>query len=316
VEASGDRRSDASDGEPMMLLWPTAAVFGFLALTGLVIAMGTSTTARYEFGRNRVSDREAVAVGAPVGGGGGLPSDRGAVDPGRPDRQDDVVESAARPATAVGVATHPAGKRTAAHAPEAGWWLVDASDDDEGDGLRVVAGPFPARLDAEWAAVSGALIAVAPMRTVHGVRAPGGPLVRRPSPHEQSWLAELGEELDGLADDWDPLLTDADSLATLVTEVTAALVDAGLGLHDCDERRTGEPAAGGVCLTPAPDSGGILVVWRQHDRMSADLARGPAADAGVQRVMNSAVAGVLEQLGFAVEPVSGTGCHLVTALRP
>ena len=310
----------------MMLLWPAAAVGGFLLLIGLVIAMGASSTARYEFDRNRVSARQAVRVGQPagLGGTGGAPaSDRGGIEPDRLGRQEGAAAGVAPgPATAVGVASHPAGKRAVLRAPESGWWLVDASDasdasdgepDDGAAALRVVDGPFPAQIDAEWAAASGALAALAPVRTVHGLRRPGGPLVRRPSPREQSWLAELGHELDGLADDWDQLLSDTDPLATLVTEVTAALVDAGLGLHDCDGRGTGGAAGGGVCLTPAPESGGILVVWRLHDRMSEDLARGAAADAAVQRVMNSAVAGVLDQLGFVVEPVSGTGCHLVTA---
>jgi hypothetical protein len=31
-----------------MLMWPVVALVGFLALTGLVIAMGTRSTARYE----------------------------------------------------------------------------------------------------------------------------------------------------------------------------------------------------------------------------------------------------------------------------
>jgi hypothetical protein len=31
-----------------MVLWPAVALVGFLVLTGLVIVMGTSTTARYE----------------------------------------------------------------------------------------------------------------------------------------------------------------------------------------------------------------------------------------------------------------------------
>ena len=31
-----------------MVRWPAVALVGFLVLTGLVIAMGTSTTARYE----------------------------------------------------------------------------------------------------------------------------------------------------------------------------------------------------------------------------------------------------------------------------
>jgi hypothetical protein len=31
-----------------MLMWPVVALVGFLVLTGLVIAMGTRSTARYE----------------------------------------------------------------------------------------------------------------------------------------------------------------------------------------------------------------------------------------------------------------------------
>jgi hypothetical protein len=49
-----------------MLLWPAVTLVGFLVLTALVIAMGTSTTARYE------RERAAAGTGtrretAPVG---------------------------------------------------------------------------------------------------------------------------------------------------------------------------------------------------------------------------------------------------------
>jgi hypothetical protein len=37
-----------SKGNIQMVLWPAVALVGFLVLTGLVIVMGTSTTARYE----------------------------------------------------------------------------------------------------------------------------------------------------------------------------------------------------------------------------------------------------------------------------
>jgi hypothetical protein len=37
-----------------MILWPTVALIGFLVLTGFVIAMGASTTARYERERRTV----------------------------------------------------------------------------------------------------------------------------------------------------------------------------------------------------------------------------------------------------------------------
>jgi hypothetical protein len=48
-----------------MVLWPAVSLIGFLVLTALVIAMGTSSTARYE------REREAAYPGTP----------RGAVEP-------------------------------------------------------------------------------------------------------------------------------------------------------------------------------------------------------------------------------------------
>lgn len=51
-----------------MMLWPAVALLGFLVLTALVIAMGTSTTARYE--REQRAERPAGgrnAVAEPVG---------------------------------------------------------------------------------------------------------------------------------------------------------------------------------------------------------------------------------------------------------
>src|SRR4051812_49962945 len=33
-------------------MWPMVAVFGFLVLTGVVVALGATATARYEFERN------------------------------------------------------------------------------------------------------------------------------------------------------------------------------------------------------------------------------------------------------------------------
>jgi hypothetical protein len=41
-----------------MILWPAVALIGFLVLTGFVIAMGTSSTARYE--------RERQTAGTPA----------------------------------------------------------------------------------------------------------------------------------------------------------------------------------------------------------------------------------------------------------
>ena len=51
-----------------MMMWPAVALLGFLVLTALVIAMGTSSTARYE--REQRAERPAAkrnAVAEPVG---------------------------------------------------------------------------------------------------------------------------------------------------------------------------------------------------------------------------------------------------------
>jgi hypothetical protein len=184
------------------------------------------------------------------------------------------------------------------------WWLVEELDGQPGGILR---GPFPDRVDAEWAALSGGLSAVT--RVVYGVpRADGAGLVRRQLPQERAWLSELGDQLDRLGDDWDALLSDEDSLTTVVVEVAAALVEAGLTLHDC----AGDSAAGGVCLTPEASHRGIVVSWHRHDRMSVQQSHGAALDAAVQRTMNAALADLLTQLGFGVVPFGPTGCSLVT----
>jgi hypothetical protein len=133
----------------------------------------------------------------------------------------------------------------------------------------------------------------------------------RPAPEEQAWLRELGVQLDRLPSEWDELLCDTDPLTTLVVEVTAALVEAGLPLHDAPQ---GHPS-GGLSLTPELAIGGVVVRWRTHDRMSLYHHRGAAANATVQQTMNTAVAEILANLGFVVEPFGPTGSCLVTALR-
>jgi hypothetical protein len=251
-----------------VIVSPAMAVLGFVALTGLVVALGRSSTARYERDRARAAQQQA--------------------EPPAPQRRPD------------GDATsHPAGRGTSA------WWLVDDSGDDPG--TVVLAGPFPGRIEADWAAASGGLPTSA--QAVYGARRADGALVRRQSPLERAWLAELGCQLDRLADDWDELLSDADALTTLLVEVSAALVEAGLALHDS----AGDSPSGGVCLVPDPGRRGILVTWRQHDRMSLERVRGAAVEAAVQRTMNAAIADVLTEMGFPVTPVGTTGCHLVAA---
>ena len=246
------------------------ALVALVALLALVVALGRSSTARYEAERARRAQQQAEAA------------------PAAPRTRSDADTTA-----------HPAGRGTSA------WWLVDEPQDRLG--TVVLAGPFAGRVDADWAAVSGGFPAT--VRVVHGARRADGSLVRRQSPQERAWLSELGGQLDRLADDWDELLSDADALTTLLVEVSAALVEAGLSLHDA----AGDSPAGGVCLTPDPARRGILVTWRQHDRMSLERVRGEVVEAAVERTMNAAIADVLTAMGFPVTPVGTTGCHLVAA---
>ena len=94
-------------------------------------------------------------------------------------------------------------------------------------------------------------------------------------------------------------------------EVAAALLEAGLPLHDAAQGAS----AGGVCLMPELASGGVVVSWRAHDRMSLRDLRGVAATDTVPQSMNVAVGDILWNLGFVVEPFGATGTTLVTALR-
>ena len=183
-----------------------------------------------------------------------------------------------------------------------GWWLVVDETDRP---CQIVAGPFPDRAEAGWAAEASEH---ADVRPVYGVGRADGGLDRRPSPEDWAWLAHLGEQLDRLPEDWDAEITDDDPLTTLVVEVTAALAETGLPLHDA-----GGPGSvvGGVCLLPQPGLGGIVLAWRQHDRMSVDQVHGSGSDALVQQVMNSAVAEVLRLRGFAVEAFGGASGHVV-----
>ncbi|MEU2347129.1 hypothetical protein [Modestobacter sp. NPDC049651] len=317
-----------------LLLWPAVAVLGFLVLSGLVVVLATSSTARYEFERNRVQGQQAVKAPAPVA----VPATDAApaTEPaaaaapaatapaaeagaGRPETQPagavalatlPVAVPETGPSTAPivmpGSGAHPAGRRMGESGTPAEWWLVGTAADRPGAGI--VAGPFPDRVAAEWAALG----CRAEVEVVHGVRGDGGRVVRRQSPAERAWLVQLGEQLDRLPDDWDDRLDDDDdALVTLVVEVAAALVEAGLQLHDC----AGDAGVGGVCLTPEPGRGGVLVSWHQHDRMSREQARGAEVVAAVQEVMQDSVADCLEELGFVVEGFGASGASLVTAAR-
>jgi hypothetical protein len=265
--------------------WSIMTALGFLLMTGLVVALATSSTARYEFERNGARERQrsdAQSHGTHPAGSRVPPRAAGNAAP-----QAQAVDVAVR-AVPAAVTGGP------------GWWLVD-------EYAQPMAGPFADRIDADWAAMADGLSAI----SVYGVPSADGHVATRPSPEERAWLAELGDQLDRLPTEWDTLLSDTDPLTTLVVEVAAALVESGLPLHDEPE---GHPA-GGVCLTPEPTAEGVVVSWRAHDRMGLHHLRGTAANATVQQSMNAAVADILANLGFVVEPFGATGSSLVTALR-
>ncbi|UOY00295.1 hypothetical protein [Blastococcus sp. PRF04-17] len=267
------------------LWWPTLTVLGFCLFTGVVVALGSSSTARYEFERN------GARTSRPSPARADAPSPAPDPAPVRPTGNADA-------GAAQTVAVRPTVTTTVG--ADRGWWLLDES-------AQLLAGPFEDRIDAEWAALSEGLSGIA----IFGARSADGSVIPRPSPEERAWLGELGDQLDRLPEDWDGLLTDTDPLTTLLVEIAAALVEAGLPLHD----DAGGGAAGGVCLFPELGARGVLVSWRAHDRMSVHSVRGAAADDVVSELMNATVGHVLEQLGFVVEPYGATGCSLVTALR-
>ncbi|WP_138734122.1 hypothetical protein [Modestobacter excelsi] len=306
-----------------MLFWPTVSALGFLLLAGLVIALGVSSTARYEFERNRVQGQRRQAP-VPAMAGVAAVTDEGKASAATSDQPRPLSGSAAseqvapdESAPGEGVAGYalegqgalgsvatlpqarPAGQLVDGR-PTPAWWLVTEEDN------RVVAGPFADRVEADWASLAG--MAGASAHAVHGVRRTDGGVTRRQTPEDRAWLTELGDQLDRLPEDWDEWLVDDDPTVTLVVEVAAALVEAGLPLHDC----AGEGAAGGVCLTPEPGCAGVLISWHQHDRMSRDQVRGAGMVTAVQRTMNAAVAECMEQLGFLVAPFGSSNCLLVT----
>src|SRR3954470_21677635 len=99
-----------------MLVWPLVAVVGFVVLAVLVIALASSSTARYEFERNQVQgQRQQLAV--PAGAGESPVSGSVLSQPGGEVTQGQRA--------AVSVATHPAGKRVVDPGATPGWWLVD-----------------------------------------------------------------------------------------------------------------------------------------------------------------------------------------------
>jgi hypothetical protein len=328
-----------------MLLWPMVAALGFLALNGVVIALAASATAQYEFERNSAQSGGQLPLFSDPGAVAQREAQAEPVTEGRRKRRgmstarvrkfrhrvrtvgqatETAVRATApedpRPATAQRggqqtlLDTRPEAEVAAAVAPAVqsgpavGWWLVVESEDEPGEGGTIVGGPFLDQVEADWAVLTSDLPVSVRTRVVHGRRRADGALVPQSSPEERAWIAELEQQLDRLSEDWNELITDGDALTTLVVEVTAALLEVGLPLYDGQ----GGTGNGGVCLTPAPEHRGVLATWRQHDWMSVQRTRGPDADLAVSQTMNAAIAHVLSDMDFLVEPFGGTGCCLVT----
>jgi hypothetical protein len=291
---------------PTLVPWssPSLVLLGFVALIGVVILLGRSSTARFEgarftFDGNCAVVRERAVVAASAGSSApsaGVPADAPVDAPSRP-----------LPAAA---ATHPAGRALPARTST--WWLTDDAAEDPAS--AVVAGPFEDRIDAEWAALANGL--AAGVRPAYGVLGADGVLIARDPGSERAWLVALGLQLARLPEDWDAFLSDTDDLGTLVVEVGAALLEVGLPMFDCAALGPddGDPA-GGVCLVPDPSSGGILATWRTHDRMAVDEVRGTAVGSAVQQAMTAALGDVLGRLGFCVRALPSGAAYLVTDER-
>ena len=151
-----------------MLAWP--GVLGFVVLTLLVVALGTSSTARYEFEHNGTRERQRA----------GAPAQR--QPPRRQPRRAGGPPAPRTPRRSPRRSTSPSARpRRRPPADRAGGWSTTPA--------QVVAGPFADRIDADWAALSGGLPAV----SVHGIRRADGGVTPRPSPEERAFLGELGD---------------------------------------------------------------------------------------------------------------------------
>ena len=153
------------------LAWPVMAVLGFVVLTCLVVALGTSSTARYEFEHNGARERQGTRTHGnhPAGSRHGHTSSEARAPTRSPRRS---TSPSARPRRQHRRTRLVAGRRLG----------------------EVLAGPFADRIDADWAALADGLPAVA----VHGVRRGDGVLTPRPSPEEQAFFSELGDQLERL----------------------------------------------------------------------------------------------------------------------
>lgn len=100
-----------------------------------------------------------------------------------------------------------------------------------------------------------------------------------------------------------------DPLADLTRALARDLIAAGLEVHDC----AGKAPGGGVCLTPSPNTGGVIVTWAQHDAAEAAFGYGRHVD--LQELMNEHLADVLATIGYTVENFGQATAHLVRDQR-
>ena len=271
---------------------PTLVILCFLALLGVVTALGRNATARYESDRYCPNTGRTDAVPATVQATASTSVSAALAG----DRAPAPLSGSLRLAPVIAL-ERPAGP--ALISPQtAAWWLM------EHDNI-VVAGPFADRIEAEWAALATGLDGS--VHVAQGVRQPNGVLVSYEPLSEPAWLAALGHQLARLPENWDAELSDDDPLTTLVVDIAAALCEAGLYMHDSTEASS---AVAGVSLTPEPGLGGIVVTWRQHDRLVDRIHRATPEDL-VHDVMNGALADVLRAHGFVVDAFGGGSGHVV-----
>jgi hypothetical protein len=127
---------------------------------------------------------------------------------------------------------------------------------------------------------------------------------------------ELAEAASRLGDGFVRPMTADDPLVSLARDVAHALTEAGFTLHHCNP---GHPLyrLGGVCLLLVArgydpnGTGGVVVSWTTHNLLSLDWDRWNEYR-GTQEVMNSALAEVLDVLGYARSPFGQGGAWIVT----
>jgi len=130
---------------------------------------------------------------------------------------------------------------------------------------------------------------------------------------------ELTDAVSRLADGLGLPLQADDPSVSLARELARELTLAGFTLHHC-ARSHPLYRLDGVCLLPVADGpgqtgcGGVAVSWTTHGLLSLDWDRwGEYHDA--RAAMNCVLAGVLDALGFQVQPFGEGGASLVTGQR-